>query len=148
MPSVKMAEALRAQNLEDLRAYVGGRFAWGRDVLAGPLLMDGFFGFRPQSDIRRGSKQNDVPLLSGSNKDEGTFFLQPTTADKFVERSLTRFGDQADAFLKLYPAGSDEEANTSQLAAFRDELAFVMRIWARAQTKPERLESIPLLLHA
>jgi para-nitrobenzyl esterase len=46
-----------------------------------------------------------------------------------------RYGDQADAFLKLYPASSDEEANTSQLAAFRDELAFVMRVWARAQTK-------------
>ena len=80
-------------------------------------------------------KQNDVPLLAGSNKDEGTFFLQPTTAEKFIERSRMRFGDQADAFLKLYPAGTDEEANASQLAAFRDELAFVMRVWARAQTK-------------
>ncbi len=49
-----------------------------------------------------------------------------------------RYGDQADAFLKLYPAGSDEEANASQLAAFRDELAFVMRVWARAQTKTGR----------
>ena len=73
--------------------------------------------------------------MVGSNKDEGTFFLQPTTAEKFIERARGRFGDQADAFLKLYPAGSDEEANASQLAAFRDELAFVMRIWARAQTK-------------
>jgi carboxylesterase type B len=76
-----------------------------------------------------------VPLLAGSNQDEGTFFLQPTTAGKFMERSRARFGDQADAFLKLYPAGSDEEADASQLAAFRDELAFVMRVWARAQTK-------------
>jgi carboxylesterase type B len=52
-----------------------------------------------------------------------------------MERARGRFGDQADAFLKLYPAGSDEEATASQLAAFRDELAFVMRIWTRAQTK-------------
>ncbi len=36
---------------------------------------------------------------------------------------------------KAVSGGSDEEANASQLAAFRDELAFVMRTWARAQTK-------------
>jgi len=32
-------------------------------------------------------RQNDVPVLLGSNKDEGTFFLQPTTADKYKEQS-------------------------------------------------------------
>ena len=37
--------------------------------------------------------------------------------------------------LKLYPAGSDEEANASQLAAFRDELGWVMHNWASLQTK-------------
>ena len=46
-----------------------------------------------------------------------------------------RWGERAEAFLKLYPAASDDQANASQLAAFRDELAFVMRVWARAQTK-------------
>ena len=102
---------------------------------AGGPVIDGWFLPEDVATIFSEDKQNDVPLLVGSNKDEGTFFLQPTTAEKFIERSRARFGDQADAFLKLYPAGSDEEANASQLAAFRDELAFVMRVWARAQTK-------------
>jgi para-nitrobenzyl esterase len=130
---VKMTEELQAQSLEDLRAksaedlLKGGR--------AGGPVIDGWFLPEDVGTIFAEGKQNDVPLISGSNKDEGTFFLQPTTAEKFIERSRARFGDQTDAFLKLYPAGSDEEANTSQLAAFRDELAFVMRIWARAQTK-------------
>jgi len=130
---MRMAEELHAQSLEDLRAksaedlLKGGR--------AGGPVIDGWFLPGDVGTIFAEGKQNDVPLLGGSNKDEGTFFLQPTTAEKFSERSRTRFGDQADAFLKLYPASSDEEANTSQLAAFRDELAFVMRIWARAQTK-------------
>jgi para-nitrobenzyl esterase len=130
---VKMAEALHAQSLEDLRAISAEDLLKGARG-SGPVI-DGWF--LPE-DVRRvfaEGKQNDVPLLSGSNKDEGTFFLQPTTAEKFIERSRARFGDQADAFLKLYPAGSDDEANASQLAAFRDELAFVMRVWARAQTK-------------
>jgi para-nitrobenzyl esterase len=130
---LKTAEELHAQSLEELRARPA------EDLLqsgrgGGPVI-DGWFLPRDVGTTFAEGKQNDVPLLGGSNKDEGTFFLQPTTAEKFIERSRARFGDQADAFLKLYPAGSDEQANTSQLAAFRDELAFVMRIWARAQTK-------------
>jgi para-nitrobenzyl esterase len=129
----KMAEEMHAENLEELRAkpaedlLKGGR--------GGGPVVDGWFLPEDVGTVFAQGKQNDVPLLGGSNKDEGTFFLQPTTAEKFIERSRARFGDQADAFLKLYPAGSDEQANTSQLAAFRDELAFVMRIWARALTK-------------
>jgi para-nitrobenzyl esterase len=130
---VKMAEELGAQSLQDLRAkpaedlLKGGR--------GGGPVIDGWVLPEDAGTIFAEGKQNDVPLLAGSNKDEGTFFLQPTRAETFIERSRARFADQADTFLKLYPAGSDEEANTSQLAAFRDELAFVMRIWARAQTQ-------------
>jgi para-nitrobenzyl esterase len=130
---LKVAEELHAESLEDLRAksaedlLKGGRGS-------GPVI-DGWFLPEDVGTAFAEGKQNDVPLLCGSNKDEGTFFLQPTTAEKFIERSRARFGDQADAFLKLYPAGSDEEANLSQFAAFRDELAFVMRTWVRAQRK-------------
>ena len=130
---VKMAETLRAQNLADLRAMPAEDLLKGGRG-GGPVI-DGWFLPQDVATTFAEGKQNDVPLISGSNKDEGTFFLQPTTAEKFIERSRARFGDQADAFLKLYPAGSDEEADASQLAAFRDELAFVNRIWARAQAK-------------
>jgi para-nitrobenzyl esterase len=130
---VKMAEELHAQSLEDLRAMSAEDLLKGGRG-GGPMI-DGWFIPEDVGTIFAEGRQNDVPLLVGSNKDEGTFFLQPTTAEKFIERSRARFGDQAEAFLKLNPAGSDEEANTSQLAAFRDELAFVMRIWVRAQTK-------------
>jgi len=130
---VKMAEEMHAQSLEDLRAISAeDLLKHGRG--GGPVI-DGWIIPQDVGTTFVEGKQNDVPLILGSNKDEGTFFVQPTTAEKFIERSRARFGDQADAFLKLYPAGSDEEASVSQLAAFRDELAFIMRIWARAQTK-------------
>jgi para-nitrobenzyl esterase len=130
---VKTAEALHAQDLADLRAMSAEDLLKGGRG-GGPVI-DGWFLPEDVATVFAEGKQNDVPLISGSNKDEGTFFLQPTTAEKFIERSRARFGDQADAFLKLYPASSDEEANASQLAAFRDELAFVNRVWARAQAK-------------
>jgi para-nitrobenzyl esterase len=129
----KTAETLGAQSLADLRAKPAA------DVLkggrgGGPII-DGYFLPEDVGKVFAEGKQNDVPVLLGSNKDEGTFFMQPTTAAKFIEQAHRRYGDLADAFLKLYPAGSDEEANASQLAAFRDELGWVMRNWASLQTK-------------
>ncbi len=130
---MKTAETLGAPTLADLRAKPAA------DVLkggrgGGPII-DGYFLPEDVGKTFAEGKQNDVPVLLGSNKDEGTFFMQPTTAAKFIEQAHRRYGDLADNFLKLYPAGSDEEANASQLAAFRDELGWVMRNWASLQTK-------------
>ena len=130
---VKMAEEMHAGSLADLRAKPADEVL--KSGRGGGPVIDGWLLPKDPAEIFAAGKQNDVPLIVGSNKDEGTFFLQPTTAEKFIESSRKKFGDQADAFLKLYPAGTDEQANASQLAAFRDELAFVMRVWARAQTK-------------
>jgi para-nitrobenzyl esterase len=130
---VKIAESLNARTLAELRAKPAEELL--KAGRAGGPVIDGWFLPEDVAAIFAQGKQNDVPLIVGSNQDEGTFFLQPTTAAKFIERARMRYGDHADAFLKLYPAGTDEEATASQLAAFRDELAFVMRVWARAQTK-------------
>jgi para-nitrobenzyl esterase len=133
---VKTAEALHAPTLRELRAKTAEELLQaGRG--GGPVI-DGWFLPEDVGATFAAHKQNDVALLAGSNKDEGTFFVQPTTAAKFTERMRARFGERADAFLKLYPAGTDEEANASQLAAFRDELAVVMRVWVRAQAKTGR----------
>jgi para-nitrobenzyl esterase len=44
-------------------------------------------------------------------------------------------GDRADEYLKLYPAGSDAEATASSQMAFRDEMAWHMRLYAALQTR-------------
>jgi para-nitrobenzyl esterase len=130
---VKTAEGLKAPTLAELRALPAA------DVLRGGRgggpVVDGYFLPEDVGKVFAEGKQNDVPVLLGSNKDEGTFFAQPTTAEKFIEQAHRRYGDMADAYLKLYPANSDEQANDSQLRAFRDELGFVMRNWAALQTK-------------
>jgi len=130
---LKTAETLGAKSLADLRARPAEEvLKAGRG--GGPVI-DGWFLPDDPATIFANGKQNDVPTLVGSNKDEGTFFIQPAGAERFLEQERRRFGDLADTFFKLYPAGTDEEANASQLAAFRDELGFVMRNWARLQTK-------------
>ncbi len=130
---VKTAETLGAKSLAELRAKPAEEvLKAGRG--GGPVI-DGWFLPEDVGTVFEAGKQIDVPILVGSNKDEGTFFIQPAGADRFLEQTRRRFGDLADTFLKLYPAGTDEEANASQLAAFRDELGWVMRNWARLQTK-------------
>jgi len=130
---VRTAEALGAKSLAELRGKPAA------DVLAGgrgggPVVDGWFLPDEPASIFAQG-KQNDVPILVGSNKDEGTFFSQPTTAAAWIQRARQRYGDMADEFLKLYPAESDAQANASELAAFRDELGWVQRNWSRLQSK-------------
>src|SRR5206468_11538845 len=75
-----------------------------------------------------------VDVLVGSNKDEGTF-AGNTTATAWTNRVPQRWGDLADDYLKIYPAGSDEEATRSSQMAFRDEMAWHMRLYANLQAK-------------
>ena len=92
-PGCGLAENLGASSLAALRAKPAA------DVLkggrGGPVI-DGWFLPEDVGNIFEAGKQNDVPMLLGSNKDEGTFFLQPTTAAKYVEQAHRRYGDLAE----------------------------------------------------
>lgn len=81
--------------------------------------------------------QNDVPLLAGYNKDEGTT-LAPWTgnASYFAGLLRQRYGAFADELQHLYPASTDEEAAQSYYANFRDQgMGWQMRTWVRAASK-------------
>jgi para-nitrobenzyl esterase len=130
---IQAAEGLGAKSLADLRLIpADALLKAGR---GSGVIVDGWL-LREQPDkVFAQGKQHAVAVLVGSNKDEGTFFLQPAGTEKFAAQSRQRFGSSADEFLKLYPASSDEEANASQLEAFRDEAAWAMRRWAELEAK-------------
>jgi para-nitrobenzyl esterase len=131
---LKAAEAAGAKSLAELRAKPADELLInGRGT--GPIV-DGWFIPADLSALYAQGKQNDVDVLVGSNQDEGTFFARPggMNRDQFVKQAQQRFGSLAEAFLRIYPAGSDAEAEASQLASFRDELAWLMRTWARLQS--------------
>ena len=114
---------LRAKSTEDITKNLRG---------AG-MIVDGWAIPEDESITFMNGKQNAVDILVGSNKDEGSFILRGPTAEQWTTRVRGRWGDLADAYLKLYPAGSDDEAAKSSEQAFSDEMAWEMRRYTQAQ---------------
>jgi len=118
--------------LAELRAKPAAEIA--RTFSGAGMIVDGWVIPEDQSLTFSQGRQQAVDVLVGSNKDEGTFApaMPASVWTGFVRQ---RWGDLADDFLKLYPAGSDEEAARSSPMAFRDELAWHMRLYANLQSK-------------
>ncbi len=133
---VAAAQSLGADSIAALRAKSAADLMKGRPELARPNV-DGWMLPAQVYAVFAEGKQNDVPLLVGSNADEGTAFTPASVrAAAFETLARNRFGDQAAAYLKIYPAGSDDEAHASAVAAMRDQtFGWEMRTWARMQAK-------------
>ncbi|HUK36209.1 MAG TPA: carboxylesterase family protein [Vicinamibacterales bacterium] len=122
MAALPLSE-LRMKSTEDITKGLRG---------AG-MIVDGWAIPEDESVTFMKRRQNAVDVLIGSNKDEGAFILRGPTAEQWKTRVRGRWGDLAEAYLKLYPAGSDEEAEKSSEHAFSDEMAWEMRRYAHAQ---------------
>ena len=125
--------------LKTLRAIPGEELLKASDTETVRPMVDGWVLPEDIATIFAQDKQNDVPLIVGYNADEGTT-LAPQGANLkamlFTAGAYQRYGSQADAFLKIYPAASDEQAVSSFYSAFRDQLfGWEMRTWARMATK-------------
>ncbi len=132
------AEKIGATSLADLRAKPAD------DIMkmpGGRPIVDGWYVTEDLSKTYATRRQSDVDVLVGSNENEAgfPFFGVPKgTAAEFVAQVKERFGDHADAFLKIYPARTDTESNASQLASFTDEVAWNMRSWALSQSNKRK----------
>jgi para-nitrobenzyl esterase len=87
-------------------------------------IIDGYVLPKTAAEIYAAGEQNAVPLLAGWNADEvrgGTVLdKEKPTAQSFVDSTRKRFGDEADAILKAYPAATDAEALESAASLASD----------------------------
>jgi para-nitrobenzyl esterase len=65
-------------------------------------------------DAMKTGKLNDVPLLTGWNAGDNLFFGNPQSAESFKAEAENKYGSDAPEFLKLFPAGTEEESKNSQ----------------------------------
>ncbi len=100
-------------------------------------------------------RQNDVAYLAGNNLDESGAVPESTfaehraraaapppgappvhvTLDSFVAGARRKFGALAEEFLRLYPAGSDDEAARASNAAVRDNSRISTYLWGAQWTE-------------
>lgn len=113
---------LRAMSAADL-LKVSGQTTF-RPIIDGYILPTS-----PYSIFFRG-EENRVDLIAGSNGDEGTLLggRFPGQASVFVEQAQGKYGDQVDAFLKVFPANSDAQSRDSNYTLWRDQVAVQARI--------------------
>lgn len=134
---VKFAEAKGAHSLQELRAMPWKEFI-APSVRFGPVL-DGYVVPGSPRDIFAQGKQNDVPTLAGWNADESGASPRPnTSAEQFRTRAQEQFGDRAAEYLKLYPAGTDNEAKMQSNEAARDRQRVSVSQWAETRAKTSK----------
>jgi para-nitrobenzyl esterase len=81
---------------------------------ASMVVVDGYFLPKPVREIFAAGEQNDVPLLAGWNRDEGSGAVlsakPPLTAASVKELGEKEFKEKAAEFFKNYPATDDATA--------------------------------------
>ncbi len=102
--------------------------------------VDGYFLPQNVSTIFSSGNQSHVPLLAGWNLDEGNyrsfFGKDPPTVQNFEAKARSTFGENASAFLKLYPAESDAQAKRSAQDLSGDQfIAYSTWKWLEMQQK-------------
>jgi para-nitrobenzyl esterase len=142
---VKFAESKGAHSLSDLRSM-----SW-KELMARPVesdaagppsfrpIIDGYFLPEDETAAFAQGKQNDVPTITGYNANEIINPPHPEiTAADFIKQAHQRFGAKADQFLKLYPAGSDEQAAANQILSAQDLERTSMYLWTIRRNKTSK----------
>ena len=100
----------------------------------GPVVDGWVFPDDIQTIFEEG-RQNPVPVIVGSNADEGTTFVPaqvPSTIDEFRYFAASQYGDLASQFLEAYPVADDSEVRDAFIASVGDAwFTWQMRMWAR-----------------
>jgi len=102
--------------------------------------VDGYFLPEECPAIYAVGSQSHVPLLAGWNRDEGNFDAffgdNEPTLKNYVTLAQTRFGENANRFLKLYPAATDAQAKRAAQDFGGDKAtAFAVWKWIEAHSK-------------
>jgi len=133
----KYATSLGAASIEDLRRLPASRLLGGDNAggITHPVIEPYVLPIAPYDAFTLG-RQNDVPLLIGSNAEEARALTDVThvkaaTFDHDIERS---FGPLPAPIMAAYPHATDDQARKARLDLERDlRFGWDMWAWARLQ---------------
>jgi para-nitrobenzyl esterase len=136
------AKALGADSLKAMRAVPAEKIievfnndSEGRKFRTQPNV-DGWVLPDEIRNLFAQGKQNDVPVIVGSNANEMTTLttpaLVPKTLDEYHKRIAAQFGEMTKEFDVAYPVKSEADIASAFLGSLRDTtFTLGMRTWAR-----------------
>ena len=139
--------ALKAKSIDDMRQVPADRIlalqeefqvgATGGSIRVGGANVDGYFLPGTPARIFAEKKQNDVPVIAGFTHDESSSALKTAkNLEEYKTAAQKLFGDQAGAFLALYPATNDADAAEMGRTASREGMVERgARNWAIVQNR-------------
>jgi para-nitrobenzyl esterase len=109
--AIKQMRSKSAFELANETPYIWNSTFWGFHYIGFKPTIDGWLIKEAPEKIFRQGKQNPVPLIIGSNADEGTTIatnvnISVAEYEKFIRDN---FGENASLVLARYPASSEEE---------------------------------------
>jgi para-nitrobenzyl esterase len=146
--SIKALRAIPAEKIID----VFTNDAEGKKFRTSPNV-DGWVLPDEIRNIFAQGKQNDVPVIVGSNANEMTSLTVPATVPKTLEdyhkRVETLYGEATRDFDALYPVKSAEDVAAAYLGSLRDvTFTLPMRTWARMTATGRSKAYLYLFSHA
>ena len=129
--SIKALRAIPAEKIID----IFNNDAEGKKFRTSPTV-DGWVLPDEIRNIFAQGKQNDVPVIVGSNANEMTSLTVPATVPKTIEdyrkRVETLYGEATRDFDALYPVKGTDDIAAAYLGSLRDvSFTLPMRTWAR-----------------
>ena len=122
--------AMRAMSAPEILA----KFEEMPGARTGPSVDGWVFPNEIQTIFEQG-RQNRVPVIVGSNADEGSMYAaadKPATREEFRQHAEQQYGEFADDFLDAYPVTDDADVRRSYVASVGDAwFTWQMRMWAR-----------------
>ena len=123
--------ALRAMSWQQLEAPLPNSAPFAPVIARFAPVIDRYVLPSAIGEVFAQKKQNDVPTLTGSNKDEGGASPHPdVTLEQFRKQATARYEELAEEFLKLYPATTDADAAITQNNAANDASRVSTYLWA------------------
>ncbi|MEO8926493.1 MAG: carboxylesterase family protein [Caulobacteraceae bacterium] len=135
------ASSLGAGSLADLRRLPAPRLLQGEASTITHPVLDGYVLPRSPYDAFAQGRQNDVPILVGSNEEEARALVDVSAvkASTFAGDIKKTWGALPPALLDAYPHVTDAEARTGRVEFERDlRFGWDMWTWARLQAATGR----------
>ncbi len=137
----ELSRALGGATLDEMRKMPAERVAEAASDLTVHWFptIDGLILPDTPTAIYDAGRQNDVPLLLGSNSDESSLNLVAgvdSDPARYRQEAQEAYGSDAERFLQLYPGDDEESVTASRIASETHKgMTAPMRKWALTATE-------------